>query len=183
MSAEVLKEHMNALSELLLHTWTSRHQCISKAIEKLSDGMHKYRSFLLQQQERNQQNHTATQPIRSVQNHFTLVDISAAKHVKTEFVQLDNELKESSTYEPVCLSGHPSVPSDRFDRRGWYESMAVSIPIAHYKYHQGNYKGNLHFYVENPSRQQQRHNCQHCGTDPQNVANVRNSPNEGRFPK
>ena len=95
--------------------------------------------------ERNHQNHLANQHIRSVENNFTSVDISAVKHVQTDVLHIDNGLKESSPYDPVCLSGHPSVPGDRFVRWGWFENMAFSIPISHYNFHQGNYNGNLQF--------------------------------------
>ena len=94
MSAEMLKEHVDNLSELRLHTWTVHHQSIFTAIRQLSSGMHKYYDFLQQQ------------PVRSVENNFSLVDIPAVGHVQSGYLDLNNELKNSDPYMSFRSSCH-----------------------------------------------------------------------------
>ena len=48
----------------------------------------------------------------------------------------------------LCLSGHPAIPDDRFDRRGWLGNISFSVSVSYYTYHQGNCKGNLDFVWE-----------------------------------
>ena len=75
MWAELMKEHADNLRELLLQTLIVHHQCLFTAVHQLSNGIHKYYNFLLQQHESNRRHHEAMEPIRSVENY--LIDISA----------------------------------------------------------------------------------------------------------
>ena len=85
------------------------------AVHQLSNGMHKYYNFLLQQHESNRRHHEAVAPIRSVENYFSLIDISAIGHVPSVCVEVNVELERSDSYEPRCFSYHPSIPSYRHD--------------------------------------------------------------------
>ena len=96
MWAELMKEHADNLRELLLQTLIVHHQCLFTAVHQLSNGMHKYYNFLLQQHESNRRHHEAVAPIRSVENY--LIDISAIDHVQSVCVEINVELERSDPY-------------------------------------------------------------------------------------
>ena len=84
------------------------------AVHQLTNGIHKYYNFLLQQHESNRRYHDAVEPIRSVENY--LIDISAISHVQSVCVEVNVELERSDPCEPRCFSSHPAIPSYRHDR-------------------------------------------------------------------
>ena len=107
--------------------------------------------------------HEATEPIRSVENNVSLVDIPAVEHVQSGYLDINNELKNHYSYYPICLSGHPAMPDDIFDRRGWLGNMAFSVSVSHYTDHQGNYKGNSDFVWKTlPDNSSERIRCCQC---------------------
>ena len=87
-----LKEPADNLRELLLQTLIDHQQCLFTAVHQLSNDIHKYYNFLLQQHDSNRRHHEAVEPIRSVEHYFSLIDMSAIDHVQSVCVEVNVEL-------------------------------------------------------------------------------------------
>ena len=131
MWAELMKEPADNLRELLLQTLIVHHQCLFTAVHQFSNGMHKYYDFSLQQRESDRRHHEAVEPIRSVENYFSLIDISAIGHDKLVCVNV--ELERSDPYQPRCFSSHPSIPNYRYYRWDGLETWHL-VSLLHRKF-------------------------------------------------
>ena len=60
--------------------------------------MHKYYNFLLQRHKSNRRHYEAMEPIRSVENYFSLIDISAIGNVQSVYVEVNVELERTDQY-------------------------------------------------------------------------------------
>ena len=81
--------------------------------------------------ESDRRHHEAVEPIRSVENYFSLIDISAIGHVKLVCVNV--ELERSDPYQPRCFSSHPSIPNYRYYRWDGLETWHL-VSLLHRKF-------------------------------------------------
>ena len=138
---------MENLADILASQWFLRSQVCNfkQAVETLAEAVKKYLDFLEGQQKRTSETHASNEPIRSLEDNWSLHTIEGKKHepITEKYSSLHESLQSLKEYEPFSLLD--IAPANRYNRRHWIDGITLPYPVSLWKYSQGNYLGNLYF--------------------------------------
>ncbi|XP_062607328.1 uncharacterized protein LOC134269121 [Saccostrea cucullata] len=136
------------ISELL--TMMGHPFFLSKESKKLLDicntlvsGMKKYLDFLSEQKERTAFNHQKPEPVRGLNDKWSLRKPDTSQGVNKNYLKLHESLLEREPFDPLFL--YDILPEDKFDRRKWIVNLTLPYSVKLYTHRFGNYLGNFHF--------------------------------------
>ena len=119
------------------------YRALFEDIEQLVQAMNKYRTYLLQVEEKMKERHCSPVPLRQPLSDSLLEIREANLETLSEYQCILQKLSEMNEYEPLHLLDF--MPDDRFERRSWLQRLSLSVPFALYAYQHGNYLGTEHF--------------------------------------
>ena len=144
LSTDGLNHHIEQLNNLLLQPWMSgtRVEVLRSDIDKLVDALHRYKQYLVSQNERvNKSHHQQSADQASEGSNASLITISPKGNAMSHYQELEAELLKLPLYEPLFLND--IAPVDRYQRRKWFSEVTLPFPIMLYKYAYGNNLGTL----------------------------------------
>ncbi|KAK3107727.1 hypothetical protein FSP39_020885 [Pinctada imbricata] len=150
-----LSQHVGELSNMLMLPWFGLQQfrLFQADVKKFLDGLKKYLDFLEQQQMRTDRQHKSTEPVRSVNDNWSVTILEKSSDY-ARYNDVAKTLLEMDTYEYLWL--HDYEPEDRYDRRVWYDNFCLPFPRKLYTHRVGNYIGNFTFVWKIPENVTER---------------------------
>jgi hypothetical protein len=117
--------------------------------------MKKYAEFLNQQKIRSTKRHESVQPIRCVDDSYSLEVLDSSDKLDEAYTSLSQKLVDTPCYTPVSLLDFEPT-NERYARRHWIDNMSFSFQVSKLTYFHGNNLGNLTYIWKIPPRLEDR---------------------------
>ncbi len=155
IESTMLKSHIDSLSDLVMIPWFTKFPELKEATAQLIKWLTKYWRLLTEQQERSRKRHESNRCIRSPDTNFCLNIIEASGSTPdANYFELNAKMEESADY--IALNLDEYAPTDRFDRRSWFQKLQLPVPVQMFTYYYGNYLGNVCFLWKIPAAKELR---------------------------
>ena len=144
MNADELTHHTEALAGLLMFPSLSASNCktLMTDIAELCECLRAYATYLKKHNEKQQEVHASSQPLRDPAV-YSVAMVIVASELSPPHAELQSPLDAVSHYDPVCVNDFS--PVDRFLRRAYISQLFLSVSVYMYRMAYGSAVSTLTF--------------------------------------